>query len=281
MANRIYEYIMEDVKEYKKGKTSQPSKRRGGEYQNFRNDKPIHIKYTSIKSRKRYKTDKQWATAHDRRPYFGLTQACRTLREEFRPLYMSELGFCIDLHVDKYLATFGANEEEQRIGQSVANIMQAPLSDDGADLLPFLERLGELEQPRLDNSHVMYGGQRHWDRDSLLAILCCEWQKDTGGLAKSRTGISNITIVKSLEAERFNPPNELPMLVIDLDADFFLSQTQQIMEAHMEKLLYYFELEELDTMLTQFRWRGKRFTFCSHAAGLYGDNPTQVMLLRN
>ena len=244
---------MEDVKEYKKGKTSQPSKRRGGAYQNFRNDEPIHIKYTSIKSRKRCKSVKQWAAAHERRPYFGLTQACRMLREEFRPLYMSELGFCIDLHVGQYLLALGSNEEELSIGQAVTNIMQTPLSDDGADLLPFLGGLGELKQPRLDNSHVMYGGRRYWDRDTLLAILCCEFQKDTGDLARAETGISNITIVKSLEAERYNQPNEVPMLVMDLAADFFVSQTQQIMEAHMEKLLYRFELEELDTMITQFR----------------------------
>ncbi|KAI4696529.1 uncharacterized protein J4E88_000706 [Alternaria novae-zelandiae] len=280
LRNRIYEYIMEDVKENKKGTTTKEPKSRGELYITFDNDAPIHLKYTSIKSRKRCKSVKQWAAAHERRPYFGLTQACRMLREEFRPLYMSELGFCIDLYVGQYLLALGSNEEEQSIGQAVTNIMQTPLSDDGADLLPFLERLGELKQPRLDKFRLMYGGQRYWDRDTLLAVLCCEFQKDAGGLTKAKTGISNITIVKSREAERYSRPNEDLMLVMDLDANFFVSPTQQIIEAHMRKLLYRFELGELDTLVTQFRWRGKRFTFCSHAAALHGYSPT-VALLRS
>ncbi|KAI4651844.1 hypothetical protein J4E93_002040 [Alternaria ventricosa] len=280
LRNRIYEFIMEDVKEYKKGKTSKAPKREGAGYRNFRNDEPIHIKYTSVKSRKRYKTDKQWATAHDRRPYFGLTQACRMLREEFRPLYMSELGFCIDLHVDKYLATFGANEEEQMIGQSVANIVQAPLSDVGTDLLPFLERLRELKQPRVDDYRVTYDGQQHWNRDNLLAILCYEWQQDTGDLTRAKTGITKITFVKSLEAERHKQSNEIPILVVDLDADFFVSQTQRIMKAHMEKLLYCFELEEVDNMVTQFRCGGESFSFRSEA-NWYEKDPATIVRLRD
>lgn len=272
---------MEDVKEYKKGKTSKAPKREGAGYRNFRNDEPIHIKYTSIKSRKRYKSVKQWTAAHERRPHFGLTQACRMLREEFRPIYMSELGFCIDLHAGQYLAAFGSNEEEQSIGQSVANIMQVPLSDDGADLLPFLERLRELKQPRLDNSRVTYGGQRHWNRDILLAILCCEFQKDTGGLAKAKTGIIKVTVVNSMGAEHYLRSHDIPMLVLDLDAKFFPSQNLHVMEAHMSMLLYRFELQELNGMLTRFRCGGESFTFCSHAAGWYGDYPTQVVLVRN
>jgi len=269
---------MEDVKEHKKGTTTKAPKIRGGLYRTFDNDTPIHLKYTSIKSRKRYKSVKQWTAAHERRPYFGLNQACRLLREEFRPIYMSELGFCIDLHAGQYLVAFGSNEEEQTIGQSVANIMQAPLSDDGGDLLPFLERLRELEQPRMDKPRMTINGQRHWNRDTLLAILCCVWEKDTGDLTRAKTGITKITFVKSLEAERHNLSNEVPMLAMYLDADFFVSQTQQIMEAHMEKLLNGFELEKVHMMVTQFRCGGENFAF-RNEADLFGTYPTRVELL--
>jgi len=271
---------MEDMKEHKKGMTSKAPKRRGDEYRNFRNDEPIHIKYTSIKSRKRFKTVNQWDAAHERRPYFGLTQACRMLRDEFRPIYFRELGFAIDLHLGQYLATFGSNEDEQSSGQSVANIMQAPLADDGADLLPFLEKLRKLKQPRLEKPNMTINGQRHWNRDSLLAILCCEWGKDTGDLARAKTGITKITFVKSLEAERHNRSNEFPMLAMYLDADFFVSQTQQIMEAHMKNLLYWFELEEVDKMVTQFRCGGESFAFRSEA-NWYGKDPATIVRLRD
>ncbi|KAI4714682.1 hypothetical protein J4E89_000363 [Alternaria sp. Ai002NY15] len=278
LRNRIYEYIMEDVKEHKKGTTSKAPKRRGGLYRTFDNDEPIYLRYTSIKPRKRYKTAKQWAVAHDRRPYFGLTQTCRTLREEFRPLYVSEIGFSIDLgQIGQYLAAFGSNEEEKIIGQSAANISQSPLSEDGADLLPVLERFRELKQPRLIDDHpVIYGGERYWDCDSLFALICFWWHGHTLGIsAEAKSGITKITFVKRPDAERDDPPNDRPMLVIDLDANVFVSQTHQTMDAHMRRLISGFGLRQLNNTITQFRCGHKRFTYTTGAAEWYG-----VMLYR-
>ena len=68
------------------------------------------------------------------------------------------------------------------------------------------------------------------------------------------------------------------MLAMYLDADFFVSQTQQIMEAHMEKLLNGFELEKVHMMVTQFRCGGENFAF-RNEADLFGTYPTRVELL--
>ncbi|KAI4932544.1 hypothetical protein J4E85_002942 [Alternaria conjuncta] len=281
LRNRIYEFIMEDVKEYKKGKTSKAPKRRGGgPSTKFDNDAPIRLKYTSVKSHKRFKTAKQWAAAHERRPYFGLTQACRMLREEFRPLYMSELGFCIDLHVGEYLLALGSNEEEQNIGQSIADIMRAPLSDDGADLLPFLKTLHGLKQPRLDKSCVFSRGRQCWDRDCVFAILCHSWQRDTDGLAEAKTGITKITFVKRPDC--YNLSNGRPMLVLDLDSKFFMSRTRKVMDVHMRTLISRFDLGDLHTMITRFRCGGESFTYTTDAHSYWGDRLSRgVELVRD
>jgi hypothetical protein len=78
----------------------------------------------------------------DRRQFFGLTQTCRKLRAEFRPLYMSQTQVCIKLQqVLDYMATFIPTTDLEATQGSHANfVIIVPVAlEHKVDLIPLVK----------------------------------------------------------------------------------------------------------------------------------------------
>jgi hypothetical protein len=86
----------------------------------------------------------RWDTA---RPYMGLTQACQTLRYEFRPLYMSTLRWSMNMKsLPTVLDIFGPPDMKRHLQQILEDLKQKPLFPTGFDLFELIRIAQEYQE---------------------------------------------------------------------------------------------------------------------------------------
>ena len=245
LRNRIYNYVVADYRKYKRGSTF--SRRFNCK---IPNSPPIHLRHTSIKAAKRYKTAKQWANAHKRRHYFGLTQTCRLLRHEFRPLYLQELSLEVDSRLGQFLSIFGHNEESQVLGHRIIKTMGDPLPHHGVDVLPLLKDIFDLKKSRrLTHDHEP---SRPFDMNDLFLSLAPTEDRLIYFKNDFEIVVTGITIFKDSERPHPGKVNELA-LRIDLECERFPQLTQEEKESRMKSLLGHANLDFLDGIYATIR----------------------------
>ncbi|KAH7392134.1 hypothetical protein DE146DRAFT_634310 [Phaeosphaeria sp. MPI-PUGE-AT-0046c] len=122
LRNRIYEIIIEQC----------PSKR--NRVNLGRERKPVKLKKKQLNSAGTPPTHS--------RPYMGLAQTCRLLREEFRPVYVGPMRFSTRFNALPYaLDLFGSADMKHDLGDIMKDLAQTPLPAAGVDLFELIEKM--------------------------------------------------------------------------------------------------------------------------------------------
>ncbi|OAK99238.1 hypothetical protein IQ06DRAFT_16629 [Phaeosphaeriaceae sp. SRC1lsM3a] len=99
------------------------------------------------------------------RPYMGLAQTCRLLREEFRPLYLGSMRFSTRFNALPYaLDLFGSPDMKRDLGSIMKDLAQTPLPATGVDLFELTEKM-RIHQ---DKWRVLSGGDQRWPTCALV-----------------------------------------------------------------------------------------------------------------
>ena len=251
MRNRIYEYTIANTKEYKRGETRDKHNRPTS------NADPIHLKHTSIKAAKRYKTAKHWVNAHKRRHYFGLTQACRLLRHEFRSLYLAELSFDINSHLGQFTVMFGHNDEIRAMGHHIVSITRDFLPHDGIDILAVLKKMSDLKMPRLLFHYGRYTSREPWNINDLFLTLVSSARFLVRPPGEG-FDITSITILKDPNRRGSGQRNQ-PALRINMDIEGFSSCSQEIKESDMKSVMMHAGLDDIHGIHTTICCDGRSY----------------------
>jgi hypothetical protein len=112
----------------------------------------------------------------------GLTQACRALRKEFRPLYIHALRHSVDLeHLDAFIESFETPyiDPENRAVLRIAKHM--PFPTDGVDILPLIKYM-ELHAAQVYPSAKGGHSAKNWGGFDFVYMIryyfssFCYWQ---------------------------------------------------------------------------------------------------------
>jgi hypothetical protein len=144
----------------------------------------------------------RWDTA---RPYMGLTQACQTLRNEFRPMYLSTLRWSMNFQsLPGVLDLFGPADMKRDLGGMLDDLRQMPLPPAGIDLLELI-RISRIHQ---DKVRLKCGWTAENNPVSIAGYLIIWWLQ----LGEDNTSTMNrITDVRlQLRPDEERPPNEKP-----------------------------------------------------------------------
>lgn len=107
----------------------------------------------------------RWNTA---RPYMGLTQACRLLRHEFRPLYMGALRYSTSLDtLAEVIELVGLVDMKRDFGTILDDLDQWPLPARGIDLLRFFNIL-QSHSEKMNVHEIGYPAEYPYDIPSYL-----------------------------------------------------------------------------------------------------------------
>ncbi|XPS72900.1 hypothetical protein M3J09_005058 [Ascochyta lentis] len=106
---------------------------------------PVASRHGRVASKR--KTPNALLARETNRPFFGLTQVCHLLRQEFRPLYMQKQEIGMDLvDVVKYLQTFYADAPGQLQSLSTATDRKVDMPFTGNLTIAVGEKIKEMEK---------------------------------------------------------------------------------------------------------------------------------------
>ncbi|RAR06988.1 hypothetical protein DDE83_006709 [Stemphylium lycopersici] len=188
LRNRIYEFAIADTD----------------------TSKSIEMSYMPIKNPKRYRTNEAWLAKHRRRLYMGLSQACRSLRYEFRSMYIHELPLLATTRLHLFLSIFGRSEETKNIASSVVERMKQTLPGDGVNIFDFLELLPMIREKEALLPYPAYIHLIKMESETthLLQALCYNWCCST----RSAYGITKVSILNFTVKDQSHAALEIDMV---------------------------------------------------------------------
>ncbi|KAH6095078.1 hypothetical protein HBI65_117410 [Parastagonospora nodorum] len=149
----------------------------------------------------------RWATA---RLYMGLTQACRLLRHEFRPLYMGALRYSTSLdNLAEVIELVELREMKRDIGTILDDLEQWPLPARGIDLLQFFNII-QSQSEKMNVHGIGYPVDYPYDIPSYLPGF---WMRMRGYMTEFTSRIPHLRLLSKPDSHPSSAMDDLEHLL--------------------------------------------------------------------